>query len=237
MTAIVMRLLVRACGDALDRSEREREYADPPGVIVRKFVDDGHQLAVCQSFAKNFGLYCTHHTAASNRARTHTHTPGSCHSSLARWTFFDAPAARTGALTFLGSDVAQKEKIESQLKILVRPMYSNPPTHGARVISTVLADPALRQLWLSEVKLMADRIISMRHKLVKGLKDAGSVRDWSHITNQIGMFTYTGLTPEQVDRLKDEFHIYMTRNGRASVAGMTSGNIEYLSKAMHAVAK
>jgi aspartate aminotransferase, mitochondrial len=170
-------------------------------------------------------------------------------------------AARTGALTFLGQDAVQREKIESQLKILVRPMYSNPPTHGARVISTVLADEELRKLWyaiqpllgvclctdhvvdslvrcrLSEVKLMADRIISMRHKLVQGLKETGSTRDWSHITNQIGMFTFTGLTPEQVDRLKDEFHIYMTRNGRASVAGITSANVGYLSKAMHAVAQ
>ncbi len=84
---------------------------------------------------------------------------------------------------------------------------------------------------------MADRIIGMRSKLVADLKTAGSNRDWSHISKQIGMFCYTGLTPEQVDRLASEFHIYLTRNGRISVAGVTSGNVEYLAQSIHAVTK
>jgi len=84
---------------------------------------------------------------------------------------------------------------------------------------------------------MADRIISMRSKLVKGLKDVGSSRDWKHITDQIGMFCFSGLTPEQVDLMASKHHIYMTRNGRISMAGVTSKNVEYLAKAMYDVTK
>lgn len=97
---------------------------------------------------------------------------------------------------------------------------------------------------------MADRIILMRALLVQNLKDLGSTRDWAHITAQIGMFCYSGLSPEQVDRLKDDFHIYMTRNGasssassfspstgRISMAGVTSSGVRYLAEAIHAVTK
>merc|ERR1712000_524525 len=112
-------------------------------------------------------------------------------------------------------------------------MYSNPPVHGARIVNEVLADPELNALWLKEVKGMADRIINMRHLLVKSLKEAGSTRDWSHITDQIGMFCFSGLSPEQVDRLANEFHIYMTKNGRISMTGVTSHNVDYLAKAIH----
>jgi len=83
-------------------------------------------------------------------------------------------------------------------------MYSNPPVHGARIASEILNDPALNQQWLGEVKGMADRIITMRALLKKNLEDLGSKHDWSHITNQIGMFAYTGLTAEQMDKLAKE---------------------------------
>jgi len=169
---------------------------------IRQFVSDGHLPAVCQSFAKNFGLY----------------------------------GERVGALNIVAATTTEAEAIESQLKILIRPMYSNPPIQGARIVATVLSDNELSQIWLKEVKLMADRIISMRTRLVKELKDNGSTKDWSHITRQIGMFCYSGLTPEQVDRLASEFHIYMTRNGRISMAGVSSKNVSYLAKAIHAVA-
>jgi len=170
---------------------------------VRMFVKDGHQIALTQSFAKNFGLY----------------------------------GERVGALSFLTESAKETEAVESQLKILIRPMYSNPPIYGARVVSTVLNDAGLTTLWESEVKGMADRIISMRSKLVSGLKDIGSSRDWSHITNQIGMFCYTGLTPEQVDTLTSKYSVYLTRNGRISIAGISSGNVGYLAKAIHDVTK
>lgn len=170
---------------------------------VRLFVKDGHEIALCQSFAKNFGLY----------------------------------GERIGAFTLLASSAAEAEILESQLKILVRPMYSNPPVYGARVVSTILNDPALNAQWRTEVKGMADRIITMRHQLVKHLKQLGSTQDWSHIINQIGMFCFAGLSPEQVDRITKEYHIYLTRNGRISMAGITSHNVEYLAQAIHNVTK
>jgi len=84
---------------------------------------------------------------------------------------------------------------------------------------------------------MADRIITMRTQLVKHLKDAGSTKDWSHITSQIGMFCFTGLTPDQVQKLTDKWHIYMTKNGRISMAGVFSSRVKYLAEAIHDVTK
>lgn len=84
---------------------------------------------------------------------------------------------------------------------------------------------------------MADRIISMRSLLKKHLAQLGSVKNWDHITNQIGMFCYTGLQPEQVERLMKEHHVYLTKDGRISIAGITSGNVEYLARSIHAVTK
>jgi len=170
---------------------------------VRTFVQDGHELAISQSFAKNFGLY----------------------------------GERIGAFSLVVSSAERAEVVESQLKILIRPMYSNPPVYGARVVSTILNDKELSSVWEKEVKVMADRIITMREKLVEGLKKNGSKKDWKHITDQIGMFCYTGMTPQQVDRLSNEFSIYLTRNGRISVAGVTSKNVEYLASSMHEVTK
>jgi aspartate aminotransferase len=90
----------------------------------------------------------------------------------------------------------------SQVKILIRPMYSNPPVHGARIAARILTHPDLRSLWLKEVKFMADRIITMRQQLVDNLKQNGSNKNWQHITDQIGMFCFTGLNPQQVKENK-----------------------------------
>ena len=135
------------------------------------------------------------------------------------------------------NDAEESERVLSQLKILVRAMYSNPPIHGARVVSEVLGDPALEAEWRSECKMMADRIINMRKALKDGLAAAGSTRDWSHVTSQIGMFCYTGLSPEHVKQLKEEYHIYITADGRISMAGITTANVQYVAKAICAVAK
>ncbi|MFS8021252.1 putative aspartate transaminase [Helianthus anomalus] len=144
---------------------------------------------------------------------------------------------RVGCLSLVCEDEKQAVAVKSQLQQLARPMYSNPPVHGALIVSTILGDPDLKQLWLKEVKGMADRIIGMRTSLRENIEKLGSTLSWEHITNQIGMFCYSGMTPEQVDRLTKEFHIYMTRNGRISMAGVTSGNVEYLAKAIHEVTK
>ncbi|KAJ2887515.1 aspartate transaminase aat1, partial [Coemansia aciculifera] len=144
---------------------------------------------------------------------------------------------RVGCFSVVGADAGERDRLLSQVKILVRPMYSNPPVHGARIAGEVLADPGLRQMWLGEVKEMAERIIRMRAALRSKLEDLGSKKSWNHITDQIGMFCYTGLTPQQVDRLAQEFHVYLTRDGRVSIAGITTGNVEYLAESIHKVTK
>jgi aspartate aminotransferase len=168
---------------------------------LQQFAADGHEPVICQSFAKNFGMY----------------------------------GERVGAMTVLTDSADTAARVESQLKILIRPMYSNPPVFGAKIVQTILEDPALHKLWEKEVKAMADRIIGMRTALTHSLKRAGSTRNWAHISKQIGMFCYTGLTPQQVDRLAAEHSVYLTRNGRISIAGITPSNVDYLADAMHAV--
>jgi len=125
--------------------------------------------------------------------------------------------------------------VDSQLKILVRPLYSNPPVHGARIASTILNDPELNKQWLGEVKGMATRIISMRALLKDNLEKLGSKHSWNHITDQIGMFAYTGLTAGQMDKLAQEHSVYATKDGRISVAGITTGNVKRLAEAIHKV--
>ena len=127
--------------------------------------------------------------------------------------------------------------VESQLKIIIRPMYSNPPIHGARIVATVLGDAALQAQWRAECKEMADRIIAMRAALRGALAAAGSTRDWSHVTDQIGMFCYSGMSKEQVARLRDEYSIYITGDGRISMAGVTAAKAGYLAEAIHDVTK
>lgn len=170
---------------------------------IRIFLNDGHQIACAQSFAKNMGLY----------------------------------GQRVGCLSVVCDDPQQAVAVKSQLQLIARPMYSNPPLHGALLVSTILEDPELKSLWYKEVKGMADRIIGMRETLRTNLEKAGSQHSWKHITDQIGMFCFSGLKPEQVDRLTKDFHIYLTRNGRISMAGITTSNVEYLANAIHEVSK
>ncbi|KAJ2894050.1 Cysteine transaminase [Zalerion maritima] len=142
---------------------------------------------------------------------------------------------RVGAFSILCADPAEKKRVDSQIKILVRPMYSNPPVHGARIASTIMNTPELNSQWLGEVKAMADRIITMRSLLKDNLEKLGSSHDWGHITSQIGMFAYTGLAPEQMDALAKEHSVYATRDGRISVAGITTANVSRLAEAIHKV--
>jgi aspartate aminotransferase len=144
---------------------------------------------------------------------------------------------RVGTLGFVLQSQEDIARIMSQLKIVIRRMYSNPPRTGAQIASTVLNNPELNAEWLKEVKEMADRIITMRHALVDNLKKEGSTLNWSHITDQIGMFCFTGLNPEQVARLTKEYSVYLTKDGRISIAGVSSKNNAYLAHAIHQVTK
>uniref|UniRef100_A0A8C1N0K9 Aspartate aminotransferase, mitochondrial n=1 Tax=Cyprinus carpio TaxID=7962 RepID=A0A8C1N0K9_CYPCA len=166
---------------------------------------------------------------------TREYSEGKCSRSVL--CTFVSSGERVGGFTVVCKDVEEAKRVESQLKILIRPIYSNPPMNGARIASTILNTPELYKEWLVEVKDMADRIITMREMFVSNLKKEGSTHNWQHVTEQIGMFCFTGLKPEQVERLIKEFSIYMTKDGRISVAGVTSANVGYLAHAIHAVTK
>jgi len=144
---------------------------------------------------------------------------------------------RAGAFSMICSDKDEAARVMSQIKIIIRPIYSNPPIYGARLAATIMNDPQLYSEWLVDVKGMADRIISMRTQLKAGLEAAGSTRNWQHITDQIGMFCFTGMTPEQVGKITKDYSVYLTKDGRISVSGVTSGNVNYLAEAIHAVTK
>ena len=114
-------------------------------------------------------------------------------------------------------------------------MYSNPPIHGARIVDIVLSDPELTASWHQDLVNMSSRMKSMRSGLVEKLAAQGSKHDWSHVTSQIGMFAYTGLSTEQVNTLKDNHHIYMTADGRISIAGLNTHNLDYVAECFHKV--
>lgn len=170
---------------------------------VRYFVEQGFELCVAQSFAKNFGLY----------------------------------GERAGAFHFVtgaGTDAANTiGRIGSQLAILQRSEISNPPAYGARIASLVLNDESLFEEWEANLRTMSGRIVDMRMALRYNLEKLnGQPGSWKHITEQIGMFTFTGLTEKQVLKLREDAHVYMTKNGRISMAGLNTRNVEYTAKAM-----
>lgn len=148
---------------------------------------------------------------------------------------FSLYGERVGALSVLCDNKEEAARVLSQLKIVIRTNYSNPPTHGGAVVAAVLGNPELRALWEQELGGMRVRIKEMRQKLVDGLKAAGVGRDMSFITTQIGMFSYSGLTKDQMVRLRSEFGVYGTDTGRMCVAALNSKNIDYVCKAIAAV--
>ena len=175
---------------------------------VRYFVEEGFELCVAQSFAKNFGLY----------------------------------GERAGAFHFVtgaGPDATNTiSRIGSQLTLLQRSEISNPPAYGARVANTVLQDDALFKEWEANLRTMSGRIIDMRTALRKKLEDLNDKPgSWKHITEQIGMFSFTGLTEKQVLKLREDAHVYMTKNGRISMAGLNTGNVEYVAEAVDKVVR
>jgi len=169
---------------------------------IRYFAQEGFELCVAQSFAKNFGLY----------------------------------GERAGAFHFLAGPGAEataaSAHIASQLAILQRSEISNPPAYGARIAGLVLNDPALFAQWEEDLRTMSGRIIQVRSQLRQKLEARGTPGTWDHITSQIGMFSFTGLSEKQVLILREKWHIYMTKNGRISMAGLNSHNLDYVAEAI-----
>jgi aspartate aminotransferase len=174
---------------------------------VRYFVEQGFELCIAQSFAKNFGLY----------------------------------GERAGCFHFVTGPGADAQKtigrIASQLAILQRSEISNPPAYGAKIAGLVLNDDALFKEWEENLRTMSGRIIAMRTELRNKLEEMGTPGSWAHITEQIGMFSFTGLSEKQVLTLRDDAHVYMTKNGRISMAGLNTHNIDYFAKAVDKVVR
>lgn len=171
---------------------------------VREFVRREVPLLVCQSFAKNAGLY----------------------------------GERVGALHLVAPTTEAAARVKSQLSVLARSEISNPPAFGARIVSLILNNPELFEEWKRDIRTMAGRIIEMRKELYRLLtEELKTPGKWDHIISQIGMFSFTGITPEQSHALTERAHVYLTQNGRISMAGLNSHNIRYFAEQLDKVVR
>ena len=148
---------------------------------------------------------------------------------------FNLYGERIGALTVVTQSASEAAVVLTQIKSVIRANYSNPPSHGARIVERVLSDPAKYQQWLGELTQMRTRIRTMRKMLADEMTRIGAKRDFSFVTRQNGMFSFTGLSPEQIDRLAAEYGIYAVRNGRICICGLNTKNVEYVAKSIAAV--
>jgi aspartate aminotransferase len=144
---------------------------------------------------------------------------------------------RTGALSFVGQTPEAADLAFGHIKRSIRALYSNPPAYGGALVTTVLGDPALRATWRAEVDAMRARIAEMRVALVQGLAAEGVDRDFSYLTEQYGMFSFSGLSDVHVDALRDRFAIYIVKGGRINVAGITPGNVAHICRSIATVLK
>jgi aromatic-amino-acid transaminase len=145
---------------------------------------------------------------------------------------FSLYGERVGALSVVCASAEERARVLSQLKIVIRTNYSNPPTFGAQVVAAVLTTPALRQMWEEELAGMRQRIRATREQLVAKLRALGITRDLSFITQQMGMFSYSGLSKDQMQRLRSEFGVYGMDSGRICVAAVNSRNIDAVAAAL-----
>lgn len=180
---------------------------DKDAAAVRYFTSEGFEMVIAQSFAKNFGLYGERAGCFHAIAAPHPEAPGTI------------------------------TRVASQLSIIQRSEISNPPIYGARIVSTVLNNDSLFAEWKDNLMTMSGRIISMRKALRNKLESLSTPGTWNHITDQIGMFSFTGLSEAQVAKLRSEAHIYMTKNGRISMAGLNTKNVEYVAAAIDKVVR
>jgi len=148
---------------------------------------------------------------------------------------FSLYGERVGGLSIVCEDTETAGRVLGQLKATVRRNYSSPPNFGAQVVAAVLGDSALKASWLAEVEGMRTRILAMRQELVDVLKETVPGGDFDYLLKQRGMFSYTGFSAAQVDRLRDEFGVYLIASGRMCVAGLNAGNVRRVAQAFAAV--
>jgi aromatic-amino-acid transaminase len=150
---------------------------------------------------------------------------------------FSLYGERVGALSLVTAGREETARVLSQVKRVVRTTYSNPPTHGGAVVAAVLGNPELRQMWETELAGMRSRIRAMRQGLVDKLRENGVLQDFSFIKKQRGMFSYTGLSAAEVERLKADYGIYALSTGRICVAAINSHNLDFVAGAIATVLK
>jgi aromatic-amino-acid transaminase len=150
---------------------------------------------------------------------------------------FSLYGERVGALSVVTASAEEAARVLSQVKRVVRANYSNPPTHGSQVVATILGTPNLRDLWIRELGDMRERMKAMRKLLVEKIKSRAPSADFSFVLNQRGMFSYSGLSKEQVRRLREENHIYTIDTGRICIAALTTTNVDYVADAIASVIK
>ncbi|XP_046994780.1 aspartate aminotransferase, cytoplasmic-like [Schistocerca americana] len=146
---------------------------------------------------------------------------------------FGLYSERVGNLAVVPKNIQDKLKIQSHLHTIVRAMYLTPPTHGARVVDHILNDPELTKEWKECLQSMTKRLQSIRSEFKLSLERLKTPGNWDHITEHKGMFSYTGLTAQQVDYLKDKWHVYLMRSGRANMCGINTHNVSYVAKAFN----
>ena len=168
--------------------------------------------------------------AVALRAMTATGQPFFVSSSFSK--SFSLYGERVGALSIVTASKEEAARVLSQVKRVIRTNYSNPPTHGGAIVAAVLSSPELRKMWEEELAAMRLRIRAMRQGLVELLAKKGTTQDFAFINQQRGMFSYTGLSVAQVERLKNEFGIYAVSTGRICMAALNSGNLEYVADAI-----
>ncbi|XP_015514408.1 aspartate aminotransferase, mitochondrial isoform X1 [Neodiprion lecontei] len=144
---------------------------------------------------------------------------------------------RVGSLSFVTASADEAARVRSQLKIIIRTMYSCPPVNGVRIANEIFIDPDLKRQWIKDLKTMTDRINSIRKALKNELDKTGTKLNWDHVTNQIGMFCFTGMTPEQVKRMREKYSVYASTDGRICMAGVNSRNVELVARALHDATK
>ena len=148
---------------------------------------------------------------------------------------FGLYAERVGGITIVAASADAAAAMLSQIKLTIRTMYSNPPLHGARIVETVLGDAESRENWKSELAAMRERILDLRTKFVDKMQQLAPQHDFSFINRQKGMFSYSGLTTEQVQRLREEYSIYALGSGRINIAGINSQHMDRLCQAIASV--
>jgi aspartate/tyrosine/aromatic aminotransferase len=141
---------------------------------------------------------------------------------------------RVGAISLVAADQSHTKAAQSQLKRIIRSNYSNPPRRGASIVATVLSDTSLTETWHEELREMRERIAHLRRQFVETMKTTGEGHDFSFLLTQKGMFSFSGLTPMQVDQLKSEHGIYIVSSGRINVAGMNEQRMDALCQAIAA---